>query len=82
MTLFSVVPIICFFPILLLLPAHTHAEAAELVLFFDASCTKASTVLLGVSLDLSTCMVPIGIYGLVIDRYLACPNGSTANLIM
>jgi len=82
MTLFSVVPIICFFPILLLLPAHTLAEAAELVLFFDASCTKASTVLLRVSLDLSTCMVPVGVYGLVIDRHLACPNGSTVNLIM
>jgi hypothetical protein len=76
MTLFSVVPITCFFPVLLLLRAHTLAEAGELVLFLVASCTKASTVLLRVSLDLSTCMVPIGIYGLVIDRYIACPNAS------
>ena len=82
MALLSVVPITCFFPIFLLLRAHTLAEAGELVLFFDASCTKASTVLLRVSLDLSTCMVPVGVYGLVIDRYLACPNGSTANLII
>jgi hypothetical protein len=81
MTLFSVVPIICFFPIFLLLPAHTLAEAGELVLF-DASCNKASTVLSKVSLDLSTCMVPVGVYGLVIDIYPAFPNGRTANLIM
>jgi hypothetical protein len=68
--------------ILLLLTSQTIAQAGKLALFYDPDCTEPSTVLPTVSLGLSTCMIPVGAYGLVIDSYPPCPNGGSASMIM
>ena len=76
------VPSTCFLFIALLFPNHTIAQAGQLSFFFDVSCTKPSTALPRASLELSTCLVPIGAYGLVINVYPACPDGKSASMIM
>jgi hypothetical protein len=68
--------------ILLLLTSQTIAQDGKLALFYDASCSEPSTVLPTVSLGLSTCMIPVGAYGLVIDSYPPCSNGGSASMIM
>jgi hypothetical protein len=82
MILLRVVPRICSVLIVLLFPSHTIAQAGELSFFLDPDCYQPSTALPKASVELSTCLVPIGAYSLVIDVYPACPNGGTASMIM
>jgi len=81
MVLFRVAPNL-YSLILLILPCYTVAQAGGLSFFLDISCLEPSTVLPKVSVDLSTCIVPISATSLVINVYPACPDGLSPSLIM
>jgi hypothetical protein len=67
---------------LILLSSCTSALPGELSFFLDAYCDKASTVLPIAKLELGTCLVPVGVYGLKVNTVPPCPNDGSASLVM
>jgi hypothetical protein len=67
----------------LLLPTNVVTQDTEgsLILYLDGYCYTANSVLSTVPLALNTCLVPLGIEGVVVGTYPSCPGGGNSILI-
>jgi hypothetical protein len=74
-------PSICFILLLALSPYLALTQEGELALFLDDECSIPSQLAPTASLALSTCLVPVDVYGIAVKTFPACDNG-TASLIM